>query len=273
MQSNLKKDKESSSSTSSNIEISFDIFETSLTGCKEGMVLYELNVTDVVSGPVREEEASDESGASSSSTDTGQNDADMLTALQVHPFVVIQERSTGSFKEYIIHRLEEPKMADIKRSLVKDLNPVIDIAASGQAKVKHGTQGELLFQVMENDMNGIHHALYMVKRNAGGPGAHETQHIRSFMLEDASAEQHGTTGAGASRSGVPKGSAEPATCPYSVKDITTAAGQHSRTSKTSDDNLEESAGQLASTFLPFPSLPSPDSLLPHIFRQVCLFHH
>jgi hypothetical protein len=91
-------------------------------------------------------------------------------------------------------------------------------------------------------MNGIHHALFMLKRNAGGPGVHETQHIRSFMLDDTSAEQHGKTGAGTSRSGVPQGSTEPATCPYTVKDITTAAGQHSRTSTTSDDNLEESNG-------------------------------
>ena len=77
-------------------------------------MLYELNVTDVVSGPVDEKDTSPETGEGSTST-PGQNDADMLTALQSHPFVVIQERSTGSFKEYIIHRLEEPKMADIKR--------------------------------------------------------------------------------------------------------------------------------------------------------------
>jgi hypothetical protein len=78
------------------------------------MVLYEMNVTDVVSGPVEEKDNSAETGEDSSSTDS-KNDADMLTALQSHPFVVIQERSTGSFNEYIIHRLEEPKMADIKR--------------------------------------------------------------------------------------------------------------------------------------------------------------
>jgi len=37
----------------------------------------------------------------------------------------------------------------INSSLVKDLNPVIDVTASGQAKVKHGVEGQLLFQVTE----------------------------------------------------------------------------------------------------------------------------
>jgi hypothetical protein len=160
------------------IKISFDVYETTLTD-------------------------NGENGESSSSTPSV-SDADMLTALQVYPFVVIQDRATGAFEEYIIHRLEEPKMADIKRSLVKDLNPVIDVSTSGQVKVKAGIQGELLLQVMEDDMNGIHHALFMLKRNAGGAGVHETQHIRSFVLDAQ------PMGVGASRSGVPTGDTEPA---------------------------------------------------------------
>lgn len=43
----------------------------------------------------------------------------------------------------------------INSSLVKDLNPVIDVAASGQAKVKPGVEGQLLFQVTESSAEDI----------------------------------------------------------------------------------------------------------------------
>lgn len=60
----------------------------------------------------------------------------MTQSLQIYPFVVIQDRATGEFKDYIIDRKEEPKNADIKRSLAKDLNPVIDVLPTGQRRVQ-----------------------------------------------------------------------------------------------------------------------------------------
>jgi len=41
-------------------------------------------------------------------------------------------------QDYIIDQEEMPKMADIKRSLIKDLNPIIGVSASAQNKVKIG---------------------------------------------------------------------------------------------------------------------------------------
>jgi len=43
-------------------------------------------------------------------------------------------------QDYIIDQEEMPKMADIKRSLVKDLNPIIGVSVSAQNKVKIGIQ-------------------------------------------------------------------------------------------------------------------------------------
>jgi hypothetical protein len=122
-----------------------------------------------------------------------------------------------------------------------------------------GAKGEILFRMMEHDMNGHHHNVYMLKRNAGGRGIHEIQHIRSFMLDQgeshASERSDGESGnpndaAGNERASVPNGDGEPAepeTCPYKVKDITDSAGQHSRTAKTEGDAVDESKdeGKLA----------------------------
>ena len=60
----------------------------------------------------------------------------MTQSLQIYPFVVIQDRATGAFKDYVIDRKEEPKNADIKRSLAKDLNPVIDVLPTGKEKAQ-----------------------------------------------------------------------------------------------------------------------------------------
>lgn len=152
-------------------------------------------------------------------------------------------------------RKEEPKMADIKRSIVKDLNPVIDVLPTGKEKAKVGSKGQILFHLMEDDMNGMHHALYMIKRDAGGSGRHEIQHIRSFLVDQAETQAQDSdhidgktnnagTAVGSERAGVPnnrgKDVAEPATCPYKVSDITDSAGQHSRTTQTESDAISES---------------------------------
>ncbi len=65
----------------------------------------------------------------------------MTQSLQIYPFVVIQDRVTGEFKDYIIDRKEDPKNADIKRSLAKDLNPVIDVLPTGQEKAQVTSSG------------------------------------------------------------------------------------------------------------------------------------
>jgi len=105
----------------------------------------------------------------------------------------------------------------------------------------------LLFQFLETDISGQeHHAVYMIKREAGGAGRHEVQHIRSFMLDEQEDDQesnNGIGGVGASREGVPNDRSdipEPTNCPYTVKDITSAAGQHSKTSTTDEDTIDES---------------------------------
>jgi hypothetical protein len=241
----------------------------------------------------------------------------MTQSLQIYPFVVIQDRATGVFKDYIIDRQEDPKNADIKRSLAKDLNPVIDVLPTGQGKAQvtfspcvcvcvracvrvrvcvrahHtnslgttqvGARGEMLFRLMERDMNGKHHNVYMLKRNAGGVGIHEVQHVRSFMLDESEQplEEHvdgevpnTNTAAGNKRAGVSDddetGPAEPETCPYQVKDITDSAGQHSRTATTSGDAVKESKdeGKLAVGKEPEESMDMPTKTAEETSEEVC----
>ena len=196
---------------------------------------------------------STESGQDDKSTRKGNNtnDESMVQALGAFPFYVIQDRETGEFKDYIIDRKEDPKNADIKRSLFKDLNPVIDVQPSGQRKARAGARGEILFRLMERDMNGRHHNVYMLKRHVGGQGIHEVQHIRSFMLDDAADRVDDIKESGDKHSGVASqvdptddedtdDIEEPAACPYKVEDITESAGKHSRTVTTEGDAVEKS---------------------------------
>jgi hypothetical protein len=141
-----------------------------------------------------------------------------------------------------------------------------------------GAKGEMLFRLQEHDMSGRHHNVYMLKRNAGGQGIHEVQHIRSFMLDQEERVEeadvpNANTAAGNERSGVPlEGEpAEPESCPYKTKDITDSAGQHSRTAKTEGDSIDESKdqGKLAVGKKPEEKMEMPSKTSEKDAEEVC----
>jgi hypothetical protein len=166
----MKKSKESSGSTTTTLTVTFDIWETNMTGCHSDVIAWAMNVSAVQSGDLHSTGTSETPGRDDREDIQANSTQDhqMTQALQIHPFVVTQNRATGVFIDYIVDRKEDSKNADIKRSLFKDLNPVIDVTSTAQTKVKIGARGEILFRLMERDINGHHHNVYMLKRHAGG---------------------------------------------------------------------------------------------------------
>jgi hypothetical protein len=233
----MKKKEESSGSNTMSLTVDFVIYETNITGCSADTIAWALNVSDTRSGNLEADGAATEPGQNQhEQVHHNRTDDHMMTqALQVYPFVIIQDRITGDFKDYIIDLKEDPRNADIKRSIAKDLNPVIDLQPNAQKRAKIGERGEILFRLMEHDMSGKHHNIYMLKRHAGGRGVHEVQHVRSFMLSQIVDDMP------------PDGTAEKKekdpdeeTCPYKLEDVKESAGQHSRTAKTEGDAVSGS---------------------------------
>jgi hypothetical protein len=75
-------------------------------------------------------------------SDTNQNTSsaplknDYFEALTAFPFAVTQSLSDGSFTDFVVPEHETRVISDLKRSLVRDLNPQIDIVPSAARKVR-----------------------------------------------------------------------------------------------------------------------------------------
>jgi hypothetical protein len=133
----MKKARESSGTTSTDLRVNFDVYESNLTGCQSDTIAWAINISSCEAGDLETDGEVDSHAEGHERIKHNRTEDHMMTqALQIYDFVVIQDRATGAFKEYIIDRKEDPKNADIKRSLVKDLNPVIDVLPTGQAKVQ-----------------------------------------------------------------------------------------------------------------------------------------
>lgn len=85
----MKKTAESSASTTTELTVSFDIYETNITGCHSDTVSWALNVTNVVSGNVVTEGHGKDKGESTQEKNATQ-DNDMLSALNIYAFTIVQ---------------------------------------------------------------------------------------------------------------------------------------------------------------------------------------
>lgn len=62
-------------------------------------------------------------------------DNDYMQALTALPFTVLQSISDGAFTDFVVSKHESKIVADIKRSLMRDLNPKTDVDKTATKKV------------------------------------------------------------------------------------------------------------------------------------------
>jgi hypothetical protein len=141
--------KQQSGQTDVKVTIFFDVYETNITGCVVDRVAWALNITKVLIQRFGEALSShraflhqvEQGSASVSTGDIKQNTTsvptnDYFQALTAFPFTVTQSLSDGSFADFIVPEHESKVVSDLKRSLLRDLNPQIDVAPSAAKKVR-----------------------------------------------------------------------------------------------------------------------------------------
>ena len=137
-------------------------------------------------------------------------------------------------------------VADIKRSLVKDLNPIIGVKPEFRASVQHGATQ--LFQTYETDMNGRHHA---VIRISNVNGKTRTEHVRQLLAqgefgstpgeaEEAGSDDSTYEQGEESMDGPRPMQGEPEDCPYPLPTVEgDDNGKSHKTSTSNGGELEE----------------------------------
>ena len=170
------------------------------------------------------------------------------------------------FLGVISPRLVGRWVADIKRSLVKDLNPIIAVKPEYRASVQHGATQ--LFQMYEADMNGHHHAVFKISKVNSKT---KTEHVRQLLaqgedgltprekekklvekqLQSAAGIDYEDEGDGADEGkttyeqedrsgGAPHMQGEPDNCPYPLPSVEgNDSGKSHKTSTSNGDELEE----------------------------------
>ena len=127
------------------------MYETNITGCVIDRVAWALNITKVL---FREREMRftrslhglsayqvEQGSASVATGDIKQNTTsvpsnDYFQALTAFSFTVTQSLSDGSFADFVVPEHESKVVSDLKRSLLRDLNPQIDVSPSAAKKVR-----------------------------------------------------------------------------------------------------------------------------------------
>ncbi len=142
--------KKQSGQTDAKVTIYFNVYETNITGCVVDRIAWALNITKVVFLKVLRIIRSslgfaayqvEQASASVSMGEIRQNSSsapsnDYFQALTAFPFTVTQSLSDGSFSDFVVPEHESKVVSDLKRSLLRDLNPQIDVAPSAARKVR-----------------------------------------------------------------------------------------------------------------------------------------
>ena len=250
----VKKRKHSDTSSNTEMDVWFDIFETDSLGCVRGHVTYQLNITDIRTSKLTMDEHSDDAPDQHKEFD-GDTDAEgnkdettMLMAYQAKKFVFVQDTETGQYVNFIHPDDEMTDVVNTKRSLINDLNPIVNVADESMT-VKR-PDGSMLFQMAFRGINGFQRTVYSLKHHPTEAGTHEIQHFTRLTQEDqrrANEEYHpeedvdgyGQSGDQSTDDDKSKEVPEPDTCPYKAPTKETQIGKSSGTSKVKGDAVED----------------------------------
>ena len=157
------------------------------------------------------------------------SEKEMLETLNLNPFYVLQDIASGVYINFVSPSTELKMYLDLKRSLFKDLNPVVDAAAETAV----GPAGEKLFMHYEHDLNGRHHTTVMLRQDEHGRT--ETQHIRKMLSSQSLYEED-------NQDSVPPGpsSGDNGPCPYPEPNTDEGLSDHKKTATSNNGAVESS---------------------------------
>ena len=159
----------------------------------------------------------------------GKNEKAMLDTLKLNPFYVLQDIASGVYIDFVSPSTELKMYLDLKRSLFKDLNPVVDAAAETAV----GPAGEKLFMHYEHDLNGRHHTTVMLRQEKDGRT--KTQHIRKMVPSQSLDEEDEHDSAP-----YEPASGDTGTCPYPEPNKDEGLSDHKKTATSNNGAVESS---------------------------------
>ena len=165
------------------------------------------------------------------------SEKDVLTTLNLNTFYVLQDIASGTFVNFVSPSTELKMYLDLKRSIFKELNPVIDTTA----ETAIGPAGERLFVHYEHDLNGRYHTSVMLRQD--GQGRTETQHIKRLGFSQSLYEEE-------EPQVFPSNGATEGTCPYPEPNKEKGSGEQKKTAtshggavQSSDDHAHTKIGE------------------------------
>jgi hypothetical protein len=253
----VKEKRHGDTNAKTDMDVWFDIYETSAEGCIHGHVTYELNITKIQTDDMHVDEHSDKGDKHEDYKGRGkkQDDASLMMAFSKGTFLFVQDLHTGHYTQFITPADENANVVNVKRSLVTDLNPIIKLADESMA-ASH-PDGSKLFQMAFKGINGFQRTVYKIKHHPTEAGTHEIHHFTRLIQEDnprnqellegdeddypdESVDDLGKSGNDASDEEKEHEIPEPESCPYggpSKKE--TEIGKSSGSAKVKGDSVEE----------------------------------